>query len=600
MDRQLLMETNTLTYQSDKIKQVRQLLKNVKQFVTFDFETNGQYKQYGGKIRCVGLSTNGQSIVLEASEPGFKEFMIEFLNSDVKKCAFNCVFEIRWCLDEFGIGPRNLIYDPMLMHYIIDENKKHGLEAIALEYLEKRSWKLDDMFEENNWDFESVPMNILMPYCEKDCKYTHELTYKLTEELKEQNLKGLYIDLLMPLACLCAKMEHRGMMIDRQWAQKISGNYETSKFSREKQMFALKEILDYVDEKRLEKNKFIFNLNSSKQIAEIVYKKLGLRSIIKTKKGSNSASEKALEPLRTKHVFIDLYLQWKQINTIINNYLEKYPKYQDDQGLIHSNFNPAFIVTGRLSCSNPSAQTIPNDPNVRGMFISRFKGGKVLSGDFDQLELRLIASESQDPTLLRAFKEGIDPHNLTAEKMFGKDFTQDQRRIAKAFNFGINYGLTEWGIMRNFNVSEDQAMQWLHQYRKTYPRLFEWIKEQYDFVKKNGYIKSKTGRIRHLNLKGMEEWKIGHALRQAGNFPIQSLGADITNITAIEIDKELKNKKFNSIIFNQIHDSLLIDLYPNEGEDIKVLCDRTINYYVQEYCTVPLTMTFKENERWGT
>lgn len=572
------------------IKEAGKYITGEKEFVSFDFETTGEYKPYGGEITLVSFNVTGFTFTVGAMQAGFKDFFKWFLKTEVKKCAFNSIFETRWCLDEFGMEPRNLVYDPYLMHYLLDENSSHDLESVAHKYLGVENWDIMPQMLENEWTWKTVPFEKLSHYSGLDSKYTAGLVYPMIQELKEKDLWEVYKTILLPLSKLCARMGYRGMKLDKEYAKVWE-----QKFIEE--CAGIKNRMT-----KLLKLKKEFNPNSSQQIAGVL-KILRISTGIKTDGGKMSVGADALKPLKEKHKFIELYLDWKEKNTLRNNFLSKYQTMIDKKDLIHPNFNPAYIVTGRLSCSEPSAQNVPRDENVRGMIVSRFKEGQLLSNDFEQLEMRLVASESSEMRLIELFKKNGDPHNMTAELVFGKDFTEKQRYIAKTMNFGIVYGINSWSLAKELLVSEELAENYIRKFNKAYPNITKWMREQHDFVRKNGWLKSRFGRVRRLpDATLSDERTVARALRQAGNFPIQSQGSDITNLSGMMVDKELRRGSMKSKLVHIIHDALLVDVYPGDEDLVKLICKDVMEQKVRKHTPwlkVELKISQELSKRWG-
>lgn len=578
----------------------KEILSRQDSFITFDFETTGKYSQYGGRITCVGFTcSDGTTLAVDASQRGFNPFMVWFLKSDKRKCAFNSVYETRWALDVWGIEPQNLVYDPFLMHYLHDENKSHALDSVASEFLQVESWDIAPEMKMNKWTWEDVPVPTLMKYCGLDTYYTHRLVKPLSIVLKDQGLVNFYQKILLPLSKLCARLEHRGIKIDVKHAKKWEDIYLAETVKLKKELCKLANLPDS------------FNPNSSKQLSEVL-KKLKLKTTEKTKGGIMSVKASALEALEENSPFIHTYLKWKEKKVLANNFLQEYPKLVDVDGLIHPNFNCARIVTARIACSNPSAQNIPNDENVRGMVTSRFNGGQILSNDYKQLELRLVASESNDPRMLGLFQKGVDLHDVTAKEMFGANFTDLDRKIAKNINFGTVYGISAYALSKKFNVPKQVAEEWVYQFRKINPHVFRWLKEQHNFVMQEGYLKSVYGQRRRLPEAVYKEpwvsyqdlpYEVGRALRQAGNFPIQSQGACITNRAAILIDNVLNSDlEKTSIVCHVIHDAILVDVYPGEADKVMEICKLVMTEGMQKetpWLKLPLEVSQDLSERWG-
>ena len=573
--------------------------------IAFDYETSGLYKWQGGKVRAVGFSNGEKTFVVNAEE-GVEELMKEFLKSDVEKCAYNSAFEIRWSLDEYGVAPKNLRYDPMLMHHLLDENSSKDLESVASKYLGVNKWDIGGLMLDNGWGYGTIPFKHLVDYCGKDAYYTQKLSLFLNKELQSnQMVNQAYWNLLLPLAKTCAGLERTGIKIDTKWASKNDEFYENRQTSLMKKMVRMDVIKSYSKQKREKNKKFEFNPGSSPQIRDIVFGSLGMTSEKTTKKGGLASTDQdVMEKLKDRHPFISTYMDWKNINTKRNNFLIKFPTFCDKDSFIHPSYNPCGTVTGRLASSNPPAQTFDEDPRIRGMVVSRFKGGSLIINDYSQLELRLLASEAEEERLLEAFAKGKDPHNITTEGIFGKGFTKAQRMIGKTINFGIAYGISAKSLSSKFNVDYETAEGWLDHFWKSYRKVNIWMEKMYSSVKKDGYIVSRFGRVRHLPeiLNTQDKWLLARLTRQAGNFPIQSQGADINNLATIKIQQEMAMKAVTSALCLPVHDSTIIDTPPNETRQIQALCKEIMEAEMQKVCSwlkVKLEISQTTQHRWG-
>jgi len=584
----------------DKIKvrivgarEARELIESVihheNEFVTFDYETTGIHKTSGAEIRCVGFHVSGQNIVVPANSSDFKAFMRWFLKNPVRKCAHNSIFERRWSMEEFGVAPKNLDIDTMLMHYLIDENARHELESLASQFLQVRSWDINALMVENKWTWATIPFEKLAYYNGLDVYYTHQLADKFLVEVEE--VDRAYYGTLLPLSRLCARLESRGLKLDEAHAKKVLKLYtERCDLLKKKMTRILK----------LENN---FNPNSGAQVRKIASGVLKIETGEKTEGGQMSVKAEALEPFKDNHPFVEFYLEWKEKKTLCNNYLAKFPRFMDKNGLIHAGFNPGFIVTGRVAVSNPPVQNVPQDPLVRGMFVSRFTSGQILSTDYDQLEMRLVASEANEKNLLQVFEKGGDPHDTTAELMFGKNFTKEERAIAKNINFGTVYGIQAYSLSKKFNVPKDTAYRWLERFERAYPGIYKWMREQHAFVRNKGYLRSRFSRMRRFpEAVGADDYTLARILRQAGNFPIQSQGADINNIAACLVDQNLRRGKYRSLLVNIVHDSIIIDVYPGEEKPVMELTKRVMEEEMKAHTPwlrVNLQVSQELSKRWG-
>ncbi|MEK7112980.1 MAG: DNA polymerase, partial [Patescibacteria group bacterium] len=488
-------------------------------FVTFDYETTCLNPfEKDAMIRCCGFHIEDRTLVVENNGEDFTKLMEWFIQSDFKKCAHNMIFESIWSLVKFGAIPRNLVFDTMLLHYLMDENKPHDLEYVAGSMIGVSPWDLAATMKENNWDNQNVPFGVLAEYCGKDVCYTHRVMELLKYQIKEKTfspvnqdkLTEFYQKILLPLARLCVQYQYRGMKIDLDWCKKQGLKYDLACKQLYLQMRMIKE-LEKVGE---------FNPASSDQVREILTKRLKIKLKKETKKGKLSTGKDVLEDIKSDHPFIGLLLDWREKNTRRNNYFNKLPKLTDGNGFVHPSCNPAFQVTSRVSISDPPMGNTAKD--ARGVVISRFGGkdGGILSLDYKQLEMRLIASESEDERMLSVFQAGRDIHDDAALEIFGKGYTDEERKKAKSVNFLTVYGGGAGTLSFKFKVKYEEAQDWLYKHRRTYKKLYQWTAKQHLQAKHHGWVESRFGTLRRFpEIVNADEEQTARILRQAGNFP---------------------------------------------------------------------------------
>ncbi len=564
------------------------ILKENTGMVTFDFETNGKPAMIDGVIRCASFNALGKNFYVVQD---LERLLKWFVDTDLPKCAHNGIFERHWCMVALHKEPKNLIYDTYLMHYLLDETAGHGLDVVAAEYLGVESWKIYFLMQEKGWTWETVPMEILGPYSCKDSHYTAQLVNPLLKKLKEQKLMEVYNKHLLPISKLCARMEVRGAKIDREYCNKWGEKYQEQ---------CTKCVADMRMVTGLDEN---FNPDSPMQVRKVL-KKLNLKTSVKTKgRGEMSVGKEALKPLEGKHPFVDALLKWSELDTVRRNYLEKFPKFVDVAGILHPSYTPAFQKTGRISSTNPPLSNMPKDPNVSGMVVSRYENGWILSNDYKQLELHLVASESGEQKMIDIFEKGGDLHDETAKFMFGPQFTDKHRKIAKNINFGVVYGISDYSLSRKFNVPIDVAMLWVDRWKQTYPKVYAWMAQQHKTIVRQGWISSRFGNLRRLpDAKSRDEKMVARTLRQAGNFPIQSLGAYVTNMAAVMIDNCLVRTGYKSLVFLDHHDAVLVDAHPDELDTAKAICRKIMEDEMQKRCPwlkVRLKIDQVASKRWG-
>ena len=569
--------------------------------VAFDYETDGRMPWDGGIIRTVAFSDGFRTCWMNVEGGGepAKEAMRWFLTSDVKKIAHNMGFEYLWSTQFFGVEPKEFLFDTMILHHLFDENDEKGLKYLATKKLHAPTWDISPEMDANGWDFATVPVAALSKYNSLDAYWTAKLFQHLRDKLTPQQ-KRHYMDICIPLSKTCARMEIRGVKIDSEWCRQVEAVYATRQIKLEEEI----QQDDTVRKMLREEGSTKFNINSAAQISTLVYTYLKLPVYETTPGGKPTARAPILERMRDLHPLVSKYLDWKQLQTARNNYLQKFPTIADKDEIVHARFSPAVVVTGRLSVTEPPMQTIPNKgaAMVKGMVVSRFPGGKIVNIDYSQLEIRLVASEADDENMLHAIRGGLDVHDETAKQIFGEGFTPEQRKKCKSINFGIVYGATENKIAKEFQMTKEEAKDILDRFRKAKPGIFRWMDSQHGFARLHKKVISRFGRVRHLPDVGSDDKYIQwRALRQSGNFPIQSQGADITNLAVAMLDQVLIDRKAWSMVVNQIHDSILIDMYPGEEwviEAAKEVMEKKVPAKMP-WLKVPLTVDVEVATRWG-
>lgn len=568
--------------------------------IAFDFETTG-IEFAGHRLRCFSISDGERAVWVDYEKDPVEagRALEAFLRSPIPKCVHNGVFETRWSLGLFGIIPKNLAWDTMLLAHEHDENGAKRLDLLASSYLDVSTWDIapPDATEEF---YTNVQMKDLGPYNALDSLYTRRLLPPLKAQLSEGQLNH-YKTILLPLSKLCAKLQHRGIMIDQEWTSNLLGRYRAEMENIQRDFIkrpAVQKLIASLGKKK-------FNMNSSQQAGKLFFEIMKLPVVERSKKtGRPSAREPALLRIPNAPPEVKMYLDWKTKQTINNNYLEKFPTFCDKKGLIHADFNPARIVTGRIAVTNPPLTNVPDNRLVRGMFVSRWPGGKLVSADYSQLELRLVASEAGDERFIQAFQTGADPHNDTAAEIWGKDFTPLNRAIAKNINFGIAYGVTPYKLEKEYSLTKQMSEWIIEQWKKAHPWVFKWMRKVHEEAKKTGQVVSRFGRVRHFpNIKVVQDEKLLAAmLREAGNFPIQSAGADLTTLACLLVEERMRAQKMKSLLCQDNHDAMIVDRHPKEGNEVDALIVDVMENEVPRRCEwlkVPLKVSIKTTTHWG-
>ena len=388
----------------------------------------------------------------------------------------------------------------------------------------------------------------------------HEI---LNAKLKEENLFDLYKNIELPLSDVLFEMERDGFKIDVFALEQMTKVYE-SKING-----LLEKIIDLAGEN--------FNPNSPKQLGVILFEKLGLKSGKKTKSGYSTSAE-VLESIADQHEIIPIILKYRQIQKLYSTYLKGFAPLVDKKtGLIHTCFNQTLTTTGRLSSKEPNLQNIPvrddEGRELRKLFISSFENGKIVGADYSQIELRLLAHFSGCKPLIDAFNNGEDIHALTASQVFGvklSEVTPTMRRQAKAVNFGIIYGISDFGLATQLKISNKKAGEYIKKYFETYTSVKEYMDKNVEFAKNHGYVTTMLNRkryIREINSPNYNQRSFGE--RAAMNMPLQGTAADIIKIAMLGVSKEIKKENLKSKLILQVHDELIVDTHPDEVEIVK-------------------------------
>lgn len=492
-----------------------------------------------GKIVSASVS-DGENFFFDTSEVEKLKPIIE--NPNIKKIGFDAKSDYHLLLNN-GYTLKGLEYDVLLASYVKDPNRKHTLEAQALDFLNHII--LSNESEIGKCD-EAHTIFRLYEYWQKNLD---EREQKIVNEIE------------IPLTLVLAKMEHTGVAIDCEYLKELS-SYMTEK---------LAELEDLIYQLAGEP----FNINSPKQVAEVLFDKLELKT---KKKKSRSTSAEVLEEMAQEYEICEYILQHRKFAKLKSTYTDALPTLiSKKDGRIHTTYNQALTVTGRLSSSNPNLQNIPirseEGNKIRSAFCAMDKENSlILSADYSQIELRLLAHVSGDEHLIHAFTSGEDVHAMTAAKVFGvelKDVTKEMRRRAKAVNFGIVYGQSKYGLAKSLGITNVEAQEFIDKYFETYPKVKEYMNNEVEFVAQNGYVETAFGRKRYLasELHSSNYQIREFAQRAAINQPLQGTAADLIKIAMIRVDKAIDKMKTKMIM--QVHDELVFEVPKDELEQLK-------------------------------
>ncbi|QQS37903.1 MAG: DNA polymerase I [Ignavibacteriales bacterium] len=495
-----------------------------------------------------------------------KIFKPVFENKKIKKVCQNGKFDIS-VMRSAGIMVENFYFDTMLASYLIDPDQKHGMDDLSQKYLNYKPIPLSDLIgakKDPSKIFE-VDVNQLSTYASEDADVTYQLYEVLSKEIEKENLQKVAYEVEFPLAPVLEDMEREGIKVDKKTLTTLSKDLEKLLDSFSKQIFKS------AGEE--------FNINSPQQLQKILFGKLGLAKGKKTKTGF-STDARSLENLRGEHDIVEHILEFRQVQKLKSTYTDALAGLiHPSTGRIHTNFNQTVASTGRLSSVNPNLQNIPirteRGKEIRKAFVPRDKDHLIISADYSQIELRIMASICGDEGLTKAFKKGEDIHRSTAALVFQvdpKDVTADMRRKAKEVNFGILYGIGSFGLKTRLGVSQTHAKEIIDTYFGTFKRVKNFMDDSVRNARDKGYAETIIGRRRFLkNINSNNRVLRQFEERVAINMPIQGTAADMIKLAMIKIHAALEKKKFKTKMVLQVHDELLFDAPKDEIDDVQPL-----------------------------
>lgn len=494
------------------------------------------------------------------------KFKNVFLNENISKIGQNMKFDIMM-LSHYGVDVKGQLYDTMIAHYLLQPEAKHNMDILAEHYLGYKTVTYEEMAKGDNGKLKplrQVDKCVLSDYAAEDADITLKLWHKLKPLLEKEQLFDLFINVEMPLMRVLVRMELAGVRVDVQKLSELS--------------VSMNKKMQQIEQEIYKEAGYEFNISSPRQVGELIYDKLKLDDKPKkTKTGQYSTTEEVLVSFKGKSPVIDKILDYRAYKKLISTYIDALPKMVNSQtGNIHCSYNQTVTATGRLSSSDPNLQNIPvRDElgrDIRKTFIPE-DGCVFVSADYSQIELRVLAHLSQDPSLVDAFNNHLDIHADTASKIYGvplSEVTKDMRRKAKTANFGIIYGISAFGLSQRLSIPRDEAKQLIDGYFEQYPKVKEFIDSSIQFTRENGYAKTMLNRKRYIpeitssngNIRGFGE-------RNAVNAPIQGTAADIIKIAMINIMREFDKLNIRSKMTMQVHDELNFSVYPEELETVK-------------------------------
>ena len=513
---------------------------------------------------------------------------------NIEKIGQNLKYDIK-VLHKYNIPVKGSLFDTMLAHYLINPDMRHNMDVLAETYLNYTPVSITELIGKkgkNQLSMREVSLERQTEYAVEDADITFQLAKQFAKELKEAKTEDLFRNIEIPLVNVLADMELEGINLDIEFLNSLSKDLENDIKNLEVKIY--KEAGEE------------FNIASPKQLGDILFNKLKLvDKPKKTKTGQYSTSEDVLSYLAKEHQIIKDVLNYRGLAKLKSTYIDALPEQvEESTGRVHTDYMQTVAATGRLSSNNPNLQNIPirteRGRQVRKAFIPRDDNYLLLAADYSQIELRIIASLSEETTMIEAFKNGEDIHASTASKVFNvplDEVTRDQRSNAKTVNFGIIYGVSAFGLSNQTDLSRTEAKELIDTYYKTYPKLRNYISDQIDFAREHGYVQTVLGRRRYLkDINGSNAIVRGAAERNAVNAPIQGSAADIIKIAMINIHRKLKEGDFKTKMLLQVHDELVFDVFKPELEDLQIMIKTEMENAYE--LLVPLDVELGIGENW--
>lgn len=522
------------------------------------------------------------------------EFRQLFLNDSIEKVAQNLKYDMT-VLKNYGIEIQGRQFDTMIAHFLIQPDMRHNMNLLAETYLQYSPVSIEELIGKKGKDqlsMRDVPLPAIAEYAAEDADITLQLKNIFEPQLDQTGVRKLFEEVEMPLVKVLCDMEAEGITVDINTLRELSGKLETDIRQAEQEIQQMAGVP--------------FNVSSPRQVGEVLFEHLKImEKAAKTKTGQYSTSEDVLSKLENKHPIVRRILDYRELVKLKNTYVDVLPSMVNERTKrIHTCFNQVVAVTGRLSSDNPNLQNIPirteRGREIRKAFIPRGPEYTLLSADYSQIELRIIAALSGDTGMLDAFNSGEDIHAATAAKVYGvplAEVTSDMRRNAKMVNFGIIYGISAFGLSERLNIPRGEAKSIIENYFRQYPGIKDYMDHSIRQAREKGFVETILGRRRYLrDINSANATVRGFAERNAINAPIQGSAADMIKVAMINIHRDLQREKLRTKLLLQVHDELVFDLFIPETEQVKALVsDRMKNAIPMK---VPIEIGIGTGDNW--
>lgn len=569
--------------------------------VSFDTETTGIDPL---TAELVGLSFSweaGKGFYIpvpadrESAQAIVDKFLPFFESETIEKVGQNLKYDLK-VLANYGVTVKGVLFDTMIAHYLINPDMRHNMDILSETYLQYSPKSIEDLIGKkgkNQKTMRDVPLEDIKEYAAEDADVTLQLKQHFAPILEQTATKKLFEEIEIPLVAVLADMEREGINLDVPFLKQMTGELDLEIKSLEAKIY------EAAGEK--------FNLASPKQLGDILFDKMkiGGAKQKKTKTGQYATGEEVLSYLALQSPFVQDILDWRQLVKLQSTYVTALPEQVSPKtGRVHTDYMQTVAATGRLSSNNPNLQNIPirteRGRQIRKAFIARDANYTLVSADYSQIELRIIAALSGEENMIKAFREKEDIHKSTASKVFNvslEEVTREHRSHAKTVNFGIIYGVSAFGLSNQTSLSRSESKDLIDAYYNTYPKLRAYMNDQVEFAREKGYVQTVLGRRRYLkDINSANAVVRSAAERNAVNAPIQGSAADIIKIAMINIHKKLTSENWKSKMLLQVHDELVFDVHHAELEKIQPMIKYEMENAYQ--MAVPLEVELGVGKDW--
>jgi DNA polymerase-1 len=569
--------------------------------VCFDTETTGLDALHAELVGISFSFEKGKGFYVpfpenqEEAQVLINKFKPFFESESVEKIGQNIKYDLK-ILSRYGVQIKGKLFDTMIAHYLINPDMRHNMDILSETYLKYSPKSIEDLIGKkgkNQKSMRDVPLEEIKEYAVEDADITYQLKQNFSPILDQAETKKLFDEIEIPLIPVLAAMELEGINLDVPFLKSMSVEMAAESNALEQKIY------ETAGEK--------FNLASPKQLGDVLFDKLkiGGAKQKKTKTGQYATGEEVLSYLANDNPIVKDILEWRQMIKLQSTYIDALPNQVDKiTGRVHTDYMQTVAATGRLSSNNPNLQNIPVRTErgrlIRKAFIARDENYTLVSADYSQIELRIIAALSGEENMIKAFQNNEDIHRSTAAKVFNvplEEVTKEQRSNAKTVNFGIIYGVSAFGLSNQTSLSRKESAELIDAYYATYPKLKSYMANQVDFARENGYVQTVLGRRRYLkDINSANMMVRSGAERNAVNAPIQGSAADIIKIAMINIHEKLVSENWKSKMLLQVHDELVFDVHNSELEKIKPMIKHEMeNAFIMD---VPLDVEIGAGKDW--